>query len=111
FEEPSIQSKKSATVREKRLTSSEKKEYSPEAPKYTTQRNPKHKKIIDQVSKVLAGMSPSKIDNQDLVQSFCLDDNGYLFDDEGNFVLDEKGNKVQLTSDQVQVFQPYEVRD
>jgi len=74
-------------------------------------KNSKHQRILEQVSKVLGGISPSKIDSAEMIESFCLDDNGYVFDDEGNHVLDQYGGKLKLTSEQIKVFQPYEVRE
>jgi len=33
-----------------------------------------------------------------------LDDDGFVFDEDGEFVLDKEGNKVQLTPDEIEKF-------
>ena len=36
---------------------------------------------------------------------FCnLDDDGYIFDEDGDYVLDIHGNKVKLTPDEIDKF-------
>lgn len=70
----------------------------------------KDKRILSQVEKVLQGYSPSELQTEEFADSFCLDEEGYVCDDEGNFVFDESNMRIQLTPDQVEVFQPFEVR-
>jgi len=33
-----------------------------------------------------------------------LDDDGYIFDEDGDYVLDAKGNKIKLSSEQIDKF-------
>ena len=41
-------------------------------------------------------------------EMFCnLDDDGYIFDDEGDYVLDSQGVKVKLTPEEINKFNSY----
>lgn len=43
-------------------------------------------------------------DNDD-AEIYCnLDDDGFIFDDEGEFVTDSHGNRVKLTPEQIEKF-------
>jgi len=47
----------------------------------------------------------SELLNDDDSEIYCnLDDEGYIYDDEGECVLDDNGNRVKLTAEQIEKF-------
>lgn len=65
----------------------------------------KHEKINAQINYFIHGTLSHLLSEEDDDEVYCnVDDNGFIYDNEGDFVLDQQGNKVQLTPDQIEKF-------
>ncbi len=50
------------------------------------------------------GISPLLEENED-EEIYCnLDDDGYIFDEDGDYVSDAQGNRVRLSPDEIEKF-------
>jgi len=65
----------------------------------------KHAKILAQINYFINGTVSNFLDDDEDAEIYCnLDDDGYIFDEDGDFVLDENGTKVKLTPQQIDRF-------
>jgi hypothetical protein len=65
----------------------------------------KHQKILAQIDYFINGTLSSLISENEDEEIFCnLDDDGYIFDEDGDYVLDVTGNKIKLSPDQIEKF-------
>jgi len=65
----------------------------------------KHAKILAQINYFINGTVSNFLDDEEDAEIYCnLDDDGYIFDEDGDFVLDGSGIKVKLTPQQIDRF-------
>jgi hypothetical protein len=65
----------------------------------------KHAKILAQINYFINGTTSNFLDDEEDAEIYCnLDDDGYIFDEDGDFVLNAQGQKVKLTPEQIDRF-------
>jgi hypothetical protein len=65
----------------------------------------KHAKILAQINYFINGTVSEILNDEEDSEIYCnLDDDGYIFDDDGDFVLNSQGIKVKLTPAQIEKF-------
>jgi len=65
----------------------------------------KHAKILAQINYFINGTTSNFLDDEEDAEIYCnLDDDGFIFDEDGDFVLNAQGQKVKLTPEQIDRF-------
>jgi len=65
----------------------------------------KHQKILAQIDYFINGTMSNLLSENEEDEIYCnLDDDGYIFDEDGDYVLDLNGNRVRLSPEEIEKF-------